>query len=76
MKQPHEWAKRLCCLLLLLILELTFGWRLAAALLALWATGYVAFWLFMLLKPVKQEDLLAQPWDDEPGTRQKLWPRE
>lgn len=74
MKQPNEWAKRLCWLLLLLVLGLRFGWRVAAALLALWATGYVAFWLFMLLKPVRQSDLLPQPSDDEPpsGIRQEL----
>jgi len=74
MKQRHEWAKRLCWLLLLLILGLTFGWRVAAVLLVLWTIGYVAFWLFMLLKPVKQDYLLPQPWGDEPppGIRQEL----
>jgi hypothetical protein len=74
MKQRHEWAKRLCWLLLLLIVGLTFGWRVAAALLVLWAIGYVAFWLFMLLKPVRQDYLLPQPRDDElpPGIRQEL----
>jgi predicted MFS family arabinose efflux permease len=66
MNQRHEWAKRLCWLLLLLILGLMFGWRVAAALLALCAIGYVAFWLFMLLKPVKQDYLLPQPRDHEP----------
>jgi hypothetical protein len=30
-------------------------------------TGYVGFWLFMLLKPVKQDYLLPQPWGDEPS---------
>jgi small-conductance mechanosensitive channel len=54
MKQRHEWAKRLSWFLLLLVLGLTFGWRVAALLLALWTIGYVAFWLFMVLKPVKQ----------------------
>jgi hypothetical protein len=74
MKQQHEWAKRLCWLLLLLVLGLSFGWRVAAALLVLWAIGYVAFWLFMLLKPVKQDYLLPQPRDDEPppAIRQEL----
>jgi len=74
MKQRHEWAKRLSWLLLLLILGLTFGWRVAAVLLVLWTIGYVAFWLFMLLKPVKQDYLLPQPWGDEPppGIRQEL----
>jgi hypothetical protein len=74
MTQRHEWAKRLCWLLLLLIVALTFGWRVAAALLVLWAIGYVAFWLFMLLKPVKQHYLLAQSHDDEPppAIRQEL----
>lgn len=66
MNQRHEWAKRLCWLLLLLILGLMFGWRVAAALLVLCAIGYVAFWLFMLLKPVKQDYLLPQPRDHEP----------
>jgi hypothetical protein len=66
MNQRHEWAKRLCWLLLLLILGLMFGWRVAAALLVLCAIGYVAFWLFMLLKPVKQDYLLPQPRDNEP----------
>ena len=50
MKQRHERAKRFSWLLLLLILGLTFGWRVAAVLLVLWTIGYVAFWLFMLLK--------------------------
>jgi hypothetical protein len=36
-----------------LILGLAFGWRVAAMLLVLWAIGDVAFWLFMMLKPVK-----------------------
>ena len=74
MKQRHEWAKRLSWLLLLLILVLTFGWRVAAVLLVLWTIGYVAFWLFMLLKPVKQDYLLPQPRGDEPppGIRQEL----
>jgi hypothetical protein len=73
MKQRHEWAKRLSWLLLLLILGLTFGWRVAAVLLVLWTIGYVAFWLFMLLKPVKQDYLLPQPPGDEPppGIRQE-----
>jgi len=61
MKQRHEWAKRLCFFLLVLILGLTFGWRVAAVFLVLWATGYVAFWLFMLLKPVKEGYLPPQP---------------
>ena len=77
MKQRHEWAKRLSWLLLLLVLGLTFGWRVAAvllALLAMWTIGYVAFWLFMVLKPVKQDYLLPQPPGDEspPGIRQEL----
>jgi hypothetical protein len=74
MKQRHEWAKRLSWLLLLLILGLTFGWRVAAVVVLLWMTGYVGFWLFMLLKPVKQDYLLPQPWGDEPppGIRQEL----
>jgi hypothetical protein len=74
MKHRHEWAKRLCLLLLLVILGLTFGWRVAAALVVLWTIGYVAFWLFMLLKPVKQDYLLPQPWGDDPppGIRQEL----
>jgi hypothetical protein len=74
MTQRHEWAKRLCWLLLLLIVALTFGWRVAAALLVLWAIGYVAFWLFMLLKPVKQHYLLAQSREHEPppAIRQEL----
>jgi hypothetical protein len=33
-------------------LPLVFGWRVAAVLLVLWLTGFVAFWLFMLFKPV------------------------
>jgi hypothetical protein len=72
MKQRHEWAKRLWFFLLVLILGLTFGWRVAAVLLVLWAIGYVAFWLFMLLKPVKEGYLPPQPLDDElpPGIRQ------
>ena len=61
MKQRHEWAKRLCFFLLVLILGLTFGWPVAAGLLALWAIGYVAFWLFMLLKPVKGGYCLRSP---------------
>jgi hypothetical protein len=74
MKQRHERAKRFSWLLLLLILGLTFGWRVAAVLLILWTIGYVAFWLFMLLKPVKQDYLLPQPRGDElpPGIRQEL----
>jgi hypothetical protein len=74
MKQRHEWAKRLSWFLLLLVLGLTFGWRVAAVLLALWTIGYVAFWLFMVLKPVKQDYLLPQPPGDEspPGIRQEL----
>ena len=74
MKQRHERAKRFSWLLLLLILGLTFGWRVAAVLLVLWTIGYVAFWLFMLLKPVKQDYLLPQPRDDEPppAIRQEL----
>ena len=38
--------------LLALILGLVFGWHVAAVLLVLWLTGFVAFWLFMLFKPV------------------------
>ena len=74
MTQQHEWAKRLCWLLPLLILGLTFGWRVAAAFLVLWAIGHVAFWLFMVLKPVKQDYLLPQPRDDKPppAIRQEL----
>ena len=74
MKQRHEWVQRLGWLLLLLILGLTFGWRVATALLLLWMTGHVAFWLFMLLKPVKQDYLFPQPRDDEspPDIRQEL----
>jgi hypothetical protein len=49
-----------------LILGVTFGWRVAAALVVLWTIGYVAFWLFMLLKPVNQDYLLPQPRGDEP----------
>jgi hypothetical protein len=77
MKQRHEWAKRLWFFLLVLILGLTFGWRVAAVLLVLWAIGYVAFWLFMLLKPVKEGYLPPQPFGDElpPGIRQD-WQRE
>lgn len=77
MKQRHEWVQRLCWLLLLLILGLTFGWRVAAALLVLWTTGYVAFWLFMLLKPVRQDYLLPQPRSDElpPDIRRELGAR-
>jgi hypothetical protein len=77
MKQRHEWVQRLCWLLLLLILGLTFGWRVAAALLVLWMTGYVAFWLFMLLKPVRQDYLFPQPPGDElpPDIRQGLGAR-
>ena len=52
MKQRHEWAKRLWWLLLVLILGITFGWRVAAVLLVLWLIGFVAFWLFMLFRPV------------------------
>jgi hypothetical protein len=66
MKQRNEWAKRLCWLLLVLILGVTFGWRVAAALVVRWTIGYVAFWLFMLLKPVNQDYLLPQPRGDEP----------
>jgi len=75
MKQRHEWVQRLgWLLLLLLILGLTFGWRVAAAALVVWTTGHIAFWLFMLLEPVKQDYLLPQPWGDEPppGIRQEL----
>ena len=74
MKQRHEWAKRLSWFLLLLVLGRTFGWRVAAVLLALWTIGDVAFWLFMVLKPVKQDYLLPQPSGDEPppGIRQEL----
>ena len=61
MNQRHEWAKRLCWLLLLLILGLMFGWRVAAALLVLCAIGYVAFWLFMLLKPVNKTTCFRSP---------------
>jgi hypothetical protein len=39
--------------LLVLSLGLVLGWHVAAVLLILWSIGYVAFWLFMLLKPVK-----------------------
>jgi hypothetical protein len=39
--------------LLVLGLGVVFGWHVAAALLVLWLIGYVAFWLFMLFKPVK-----------------------
>src|SRR5262245_44146583 len=39
----------------------TFGWRVAAVFLVLWATGYVAFLLFMLLRPVKEGYLPPQP---------------
>jgi hypothetical protein len=53
MQQLPKWAKRLGFFLLVLILDLAFGWRVAAVLLVLWAIGDVAFWLFMLLKPVK-----------------------
>jgi predicted lipid-binding transport protein (Tim44 family) len=38
--------------LLALILGLVFGWHVAALLLVLWLIGFVAFWLFMLFKPV------------------------
>jgi hypothetical protein len=38
--------------LLALILGLVFGWHVAAVLLVLWLIGFVAFWLFMLFKPV------------------------
>jgi hypothetical protein len=74
MKQRHEWARRLWFFLLVLILGLTFGWRVTAVLLVLWAIGYVAFWLSMLLKPVRGSYLPPQPRDDElpPGTRQEL----
>ncbi len=65
MKQRHEWAKRLWFFLSVLILGLAFGWRVVAVLLALWAIGYIAFWLFMLLKPVKGGYLPPQPRDDE-----------
>ena len=42
--------------------------------LVLWAIGYVAFWLFMLLMPVKEGYLPPQPRGDEPppGIRRKL----
>jgi hypothetical protein len=30
-----------------------FDWHVAAVLLVLWAISYVAFWVFMLFKPVK-----------------------
>ena len=74
MKQRHEWVQRLCWLLLLLILGLTFGWRVAAAVLVVWTIGHITFWLFMLLKPVKQDYLLPQPRDDDlpPAIRQEL----
>jgi hypothetical protein len=74
MKQRHEWAKRLSFFLLLLILGLTFGWRVAAGVLVLWAIGSVAFWLFMLLKPVKEGYLPPPPRGDEPppGIRREL----
>jgi hypothetical protein len=39
--------------LLVLSVGLVSGWHVAAVLLVLWSIGYVAFWLFMLLKPVK-----------------------
>jgi hypothetical protein len=73
MKQRHEWAKRLCFFLLVLILGLTFGWRVAAVFLILWAIGYVGFWLFMLLKPVKEATCLRSRGDEPPpGIRRKL----
>jgi hypothetical protein len=77
MKQRHEWARGLSWLLLLLILGLTFGWRVAAVLLVLWTIGHVAFWLFVLFKPVKQDYLPPQPRVDEPprGIRQELGDR-
>jgi len=49
----------------MLILGLAFGWRVAAVLLVLWAIGYVAFWLFMLLTPVGGY-LPPQPRGNEP----------
>jgi len=39
--------------LLVLSLGVVFGWHVAAVLLVLWLIGDVAFWLFMLFKPVK-----------------------
>jgi hypothetical protein len=39
--------------LMLLSLGLVFGWQVAAVLLVLWLIGYVGFWLFMLLRPMK-----------------------
>jgi hypothetical protein len=66
MKQRHEWAKRLWFFLLVLILGLTFGWRVALVVVVLWTIAYVAFWLFMLLKPVKEAYLPPQPRGDEP----------
>ena len=53
MQQLPKWAKRLCLFLLVLIICLAFGWRVAVMLLILWTIGDVVFWLFMLLKPVK-----------------------
>jgi hypothetical protein len=38
--------------LLALILGVAFGWHVAAVFLVLWLIGFVAFWLFMLFKPV------------------------
>jgi hypothetical protein len=38
--------------LLALILGLVSGWHVAAVLLGLCLIGFVAFWLFMLFKPV------------------------
>jgi hypothetical protein len=69
-----EWAKRLWFFLLVLILGLTFGWRVATVLLVLGAIGYVAFWLFMLLKPVEEGYLPPRPRSDDrpPGIRQEL----
>ena len=75
MKQRHEWVQRLGWLLLLLILGLTFGWRVAAAALVVWTIGHIAFWLFMLLKPVKQDYLLPQPRGDEPPRNRKRSPK-
>jgi len=39
--------------LLVLSLALVFDWHVAAVLLVLWAISYVAFWVFVLFKPVK-----------------------
>lgn len=43
--------------LLALMLGLVFGWRIAAVLLVLWLMGLVAFWLFMLFKPIKGDEV-------------------